>query len=151
MAPARVESPMAEFTIGALAQSAGVPTSTVRYYERRGILQPKARSESSYRLYGAEELDRLKFIRMAQSLGFTLDDAVVLLDLKHERPALPEQVDALISSRLAQVEGQLAHLREVKCLMETALGRRNPSCRCAKCDTMADFQQEIRRTSSKNA
>ncbi len=67
------------FTIGELAKSAKVPTSTVRYYEREGILKPSGRSASNYRLYSQEDLYRLRFIRSAQATGFTLADVTVLL------------------------------------------------------------------------
>ena len=66
-------------TIGELAEAAGVPTSTVRYYERAKLLKPSARSPSNYRLYSARELERLRFIRAAQATGFTLDEAAPML------------------------------------------------------------------------
>jgi DNA-binding transcriptional MerR regulator len=57
----------ASYTVGRLAIAAGVPTTTVRYYERRGLLQPALRLGSgSYRTYGEPELERLRFIRSAQ-------------------------------------------------------------------------------------
>ena len=84
------------FTIGELAKSAGVPTSTVRYYEREGILKPSGRSASNYRLYSEEDLYRLRFIRAAQATGFTLADVTVLL-----RPAACGDVQERIENRLA--------------------------------------------------
>ena len=57
------------FTIGELARAAGVPTSTVRYYEREGIVRPAGRSGSNYRLYSQQEIERLRFIRAAQGTG----------------------------------------------------------------------------------
>ena len=65
------------FTIGELAKAARVPTSTVRYYEREGILRPAGRSSSNYRLYAKEDIERLRFIRGAQATGFTLRDVTV--------------------------------------------------------------------------
>jgi DNA-binding transcriptional MerR regulator len=58
--------------IGALARRAGVRIDTVRYYEKSGLLTPRLRLPSGYRRYGATELSRLRFIRRAQALGFTL-------------------------------------------------------------------------------
>ena len=63
-----------KLTIGVLATAAGVPTSTVHYYQREGLLRPSARSISNSRLYSAEDLQRLRFIRAAQAAGFTLHD-----------------------------------------------------------------------------
>jgi len=61
-----------QLTIGQLAKSAGVPIQTVRYYERLCLLGPAAKSSSGYRLYGPDEERRLRFIKNAQALGFTL-------------------------------------------------------------------------------
>ena len=61
-----------QLTIGQLAKSSGVHIQTVRYYERLHLLGPAARASSGYRLYGPEEERRLRFIKNAQALGFTL-------------------------------------------------------------------------------
>ena len=68
-------------TIGALAQSAGVGVETVRYYQRRGLLPQPARSYGTIRRYGPDDAARLRFIRRAQELGFTLDEIGELLEL----------------------------------------------------------------------
>ena len=72
------EQPM---TIGQLADSVGVATSTLRYYEREGLLRPCGRSRADYRLYDAAAIDKLRFIRSAQSVGFSLNDIKALLSL----------------------------------------------------------------------
>ncbi len=82
-------------TIGELAEAAGVPTSTVRYYERTGILKPGGRSPGNYRVYSESELERLRFIRAAQATGFTLGDIKALL-----RPAGCTKVQGVIQERL---------------------------------------------------
>src|SRR5688500_14676734 len=99
----------ANVSIGTLARGAGVPVSTVRYYERIGILRPRSRTESGYRQYGESEVERLRFVKMAQSLGFTLEDAALLLDLREDTPVPREHVEALIRSRLEKVREQMAH------------------------------------------
>ena len=68
-------------TIGELARAANVPTSTIRFYERRGLLDPDARTQSNYRTYSARAAERLKFIRSAQATGFSLEDVADLLKL----------------------------------------------------------------------
>ncbi|MDQ3794770.1 MAG: MerR family transcriptional regulator, partial [Actinomycetota bacterium] len=59
--------------IGELARLTGLPVKRIHYYERRGLLKPSARSETGYRLYGAEEVARLEFIKRAKLLGLTLE------------------------------------------------------------------------------
>jgi DNA-binding transcriptional MerR regulator len=132
------------YTIGTLAKAAGVATSTVRYYERIGVLQPSARTESGYRLYGAPELERLRFVRLAQSLGFTLDDAALLLQMRQKAPVPKAQVDALVRTRLAKVDEQLAQLAEIKCVLQAALECCvAEGCECPKCRDLEVLQKEI--------
>ena len=72
--------PTAEsYTIGELARAAGVPTSTVRYYEKRGLLPPDARTGGNYPAYGESSLQRLSFNRTAQAAGLSLHDVAALL------------------------------------------------------------------------
>ena len=68
------------FTIGELAEAAGVGLDTVRYYERRGLLPEPPRTASGYRQYGAADLDRLRHIARAKQLGFTLAEIRLLAD-----------------------------------------------------------------------
>lgn len=116
-------------TIGALARAAGVPTSTVRYYERAGILRSRGRSSGNYRLYSKEDLQRLRFIRAAQETGFTLEDITHLL-----RPASCERVQNLIEARLETVEARMNSLRHVRRVLRTSLEQcheHEASGRCA--------------------
>jgi DNA-binding transcriptional MerR regulator len=71
--------------IGQLAKRGGVGIDTVRYYERNGLLAPRTRLASGYRRYGDSELARLRFIRRAQGLGFTLKEIKQLLVLSAQR------------------------------------------------------------------
>lgn len=116
------------YTIGELANAVEVPTSTVRYYERRGLLAPDTRSRGNYRLYGEASLDRLRFIRAAQGAGFTLSDAAALLELREESGSPNQRVQTLIDERLRQVAEQIKHLQHV----EQALNRWRRRCREAE-------------------
>ena len=107
---------MAEHTIGELAKAAGVPTSTIRYYERKRLLRPSARSAANYRLYSQEDLERLRFIRAAQATGFTLEDVTKLL-----RPAPCGKVQKLIEERLEHVTKRMKELRHVQRVLRASL------------------------------
>ncbi len=98
--------------IGGLAKRAGVRIDTVRYYERNGLLAPKARLASGYRQYGATELSRLRFIRKAQALGFTLKEIRDLLSLSRRRDVA--QVRRTAQEKLADIEQRLAALERVR-------------------------------------
>jgi MerR family mercuric resistance operon transcriptional regulator len=109
------------YTIGQLAQAAGVPTSTVRYYERIGLLQAAGRTAGNYRRYGAEALERLRFIRAAQATGFTLEDITVLLQLRDAPASACQDVQARIAERLVDLERRLAALRQVQRVLQATL------------------------------
>ena len=122
-------------TIGELANAAGVPTSTVRYYERTGLLRPRRRSASNYRLYSEEDVHRLRFIRAAQATGFTLGDVTKLL-----RPAPCRKVQQLTEDRLAQVAARMADLRHVQKVLRASLElcrEHEESGRCEVVDTLS--------------
>jgi MerR family mercuric resistance operon transcriptional regulator len=105
-----------KLSIGELAKAAEVPTSTVRYYERAGILSPSGRSSGNYRVYSESELERLRFIRAAQATGFTLEDVKALL-----RPAACGKVQGLIEERLADVAERMKELRHVQKVLRASL------------------------------
>jgi len=102
------------YTIGKLAKEAGVPVSTVRYYERADLLQPDGRSEGNYRLYGPDSLGRLQFIRAAKAVGFTLEDIMELLHVQDGVTAPCDEVEELIKHRLEELGRRLSDLRKVR-------------------------------------
>ncbi|WP_349497496.1 MerR family transcriptional regulator [Crossiella sp. CA-258035] len=95
---------------GELAQQAGVNPQTLRYYERRGLLAPPARSTSGYREYPAEALLRLRFIKRAQALGFTLDETEEMLHLADGGPTSCDAARTLAAARLADIEDRVTDL-----------------------------------------
>lgn len=108
-------------TIGKLAKEVGVPISTVRYYEARGLLQPDQRTRSSYRLFGAKALQRLCFIRAAQEAGFTLEDISHLLGLRQGEADPCGEVQGIIEARVAVLDSELTRLRRVRKVLRESL------------------------------
>jgi MerR family mercuric resistance operon transcriptional regulator len=109
-------------TIGQMARAANVPTSTVRYryYERIRLLKPEHRSNGNYRLYDDASLRRLRFIRAAQGIGFTLDDVRALVGAQGATPSCAE-VQTLLGNRLGEIEAKLKDLRLVKRTLKRSL------------------------------
>lgn len=103
---------MESLSIGTLARRAGVSIDTVRYYERGGLLAPKTRLASGYRRYGELEVARLRFIRRAQALGFTLKEIKQLLALSNMRDVA--RVKRAAQEKLADVEERIASLERVR-------------------------------------
>ncbi|RMG33145.1 MAG: heavy metal-responsive transcriptional regulator [Planctomycetota bacterium] len=113
--------PSDQFTISQLAANAGIPTTTVRYYERIGLLEPEGRSAGNYRLYGRASLEKLRFIKAAQAIGFTLDDIRALLADASGAPPKCGDVQSLIEARLEDIEARLKDLRHVRKVLKAAL------------------------------
>ena len=103
---------MTDLGIGQLAKRAGVAIDTVRYYERSHLLTPATRLESGYRRYGQAELKRLRFIRRAKALGFTLEDIRGLLSLSEERSV--RRIKQAAEAKLADVEHRIGELERIR-------------------------------------
>ena len=100
-------------TIGRLAGQAAVGIDTVRFYERRGLLPEPSRTAAGYRLYADDIVARLRFIRRAKSLGFSLDEIGNLLDL-HDRGGQKSAVKQLTQRKLAQINAKIADLSKIR-------------------------------------
>lgn len=99
-------------TIGRLAGSAGVNVETIRYYQRRGLLAEPARPVNGQRRYPALLVKRVRFIKRAQVLGFTLDEIVGLLDLDAARACVDTR--ELAARKLQLIESKLADLTAMR-------------------------------------
>lgn len=100
--------------IGEIARSAGVSAATVRYYERRGLLEAPARGPNDYRRYSADAVTKLRFVKHAQRLGFTLGEIRELLALRVEHGSPCEAVMAQAATKVAELEGRIAELTKMK-------------------------------------
>lgn len=139
---------IAHYTIGALARAAEVPTTTVRYYERAGLLPPEGRSGGNYRSYTDRSLERLRFIRAAQANGFSLDDVKYLLQFQDGVVNPCTEVQSLIEARLRDLEGRLKQLRRVRGVLRTSLEachRGEAFGRCEVLEGLADGRPVTRR------
>ena len=111
--------------ISEAAQAAGVNVETLRYYERRGLLQQPHRPAAGYRDYSGEVVRLVRFIKQAQDLGFTLDEIEELARLRGTTARGRERVRAVAERTLAELEHKIAQLRN----METVLRRLIAACR----------------------
>ncbi|MBT3499378.1 MAG: MerR family DNA-binding protein [Gemmatimonadales bacterium] len=100
-------------TIGQLAASAGVGRETIRYYQRQGLLEGPPRSAAGYRQYPVPVVDRLRFIRRAQELGFTLAEIAELLTLRVDETSACSTVEVKAREKLMTVEQKIADLRGI--------------------------------------
>jgi DNA-binding transcriptional MerR regulator len=128
--------------IGALAKRARVRIDTVRYYERSGLLAPSSRLASGYRRYGEVELARLRFIRRAQTLGFTLREIRELLALSNGRDVA--SVKRATQQKLTEVEARIADLERVRGALATLIVACPGHGRAGNCPILQALGGEIR-------
>lgn len=131
---------MRSIGIGKLAARAGVSIDTVRYYERSGLLAPETRLASGYRRYGEMQVSRLRFIRRAQELGFSLKDIRELLGLSKQRDV--GRVKRAAEKKLAEVEARLAALTRVRDGLATLVATCPGHGRAADCPILKALGEE---------
>ena len=123
---------MEELTISEVARRSGVRATTIRYYESINVL-PQPRRANGRRRYDAAILDRLAFIHVAQRLGFTLSEIVLLFEQRDTATPLSERWQALAREKLADVERLIRHARTVRQTLISGL-----RCGCENLDECID-------------
>lgn len=109
--------------IGALSKRTDTNIETVRYYEHVGLLPAPARSAGGYRLYGTHHLKRLRFIRRARALGFSLAEVRKLLTLADQRRRPCSEVRVVAAAHLEDVKGKIADLRRMERVLKETVAR----------------------------
>jgi Hg(II)-responsive transcriptional regulator len=131
---------MSRLTIGELASRAGVNRETVRYYERRRLLARPARTVAGYRVFPDDAVDRLRFIKHAQALGFTLDEIRELLGLRLGERSSCDEVRARATRKLSDVEAKIAALKRIRRALGgliAACKNRRPTAPCPILESLA--------------
>lgn len=105
---------MSELTIGQLARRAEIGVETVRFYERRGLIEDPPRRSSGYRQYPPETIDRLRFIRRAKELGFSLDEIKELLLLRSHPAESREVARARARAKIEDIDRRIADLSRMR-------------------------------------
>lgn len=105
-------------TIGQLAKAGAVSVETIRFYERRGLIEQPRRPTSGIRRYPQQALERLQFIRQAQSLGFTLQEVREMLVLKADDPATCREVQRLAEDKIGLLRAKMQTLRSLEAILK---------------------------------
>jgi len=118
--------------IGEVAVKSGVPAKTIRYYEDVGLIPPARRTESGYRNYDDRDLETLRFVQRARSLGFSVKDVGALLALWHDSARASAEVKALAADHVSEIDRKLAELKSMRRtlvdLMDRCHGDDRPDC-----------------------
>ena len=112
------------FMSGELARKAGVNVETLRFYERKGLLETPHRRPSGYREYPEGSVARIRFIKRAQGLGFTLGEIRELLTLRVRPGTTPAELRARAGQKLAEIRQKVADLQAIG----RALGKLTAAC-----------------------
>ena len=135
---------MQGMTIGQLAREAGVNVQTVRYYERRRLLPAPARRASGYRAYDHAALARLRFIRRAQELGFTLAEITELLALRLDPRTTAADVKARAGRKIEDVDRRIRDLERIRAalthLAGSCRGGRGPAGECPLVEALGPLE-----------
>ena len=119
-------------TIGVLAHKSETDAQTIRYYERLGLMSEPERTESNYRLYNEDAVFRLRFIRRAKEIGFSLNDIKVLLSMADGKVRGCDEVREFAANRLDKIQSQIRNLKS----MERTLS--NLVSQCVNLKTLKD-------------
>lgn len=105
-------------TIGEVARRADVNVETIRYYERRGLLEEPPRTDAGYRQYPASTVRRIRFVKRAQELGFSLREIDELLRLRVEAGAPCRAVLERTREKIADIDGRIADLERMRAALQ---------------------------------
>jgi MerR family copper efflux transcriptional regulator len=100
--------------IGEAARRSGLSAKTIRYYEETGLIAPAARAENGYRDYSDRDVHKLRFVRHARGLGFSVEECSQLLSLYQDKERHSSDVKAIAEQHLADVEDKIRELQELR-------------------------------------
>ena len=112
--------------IGEVATQAGVNPQTIRFYERRGLLEKPARTTSGYRAYSASVVQVVRFIRQSQEFGYTLAEIKQLLVLRDKKDGNAAQVRALATAKIDSINKRIESLEQIRDELENIVA----NCQC---------------------
>jgi MerR family copper efflux transcriptional regulator len=127
--------------IGTVAKKSGVPAKTIRYYESVGLIDAARRTAGGYRTYDERDVETLRFIQRARSLGFPVADVADLLALWRDRERQSAQVKALAERHLAEMDRKIAELRGMRQTLEHLVERCHGDDR-PECPILADLAKK---------
>lgn len=130
----------ADFTIGDVADAAGVGVETVRYYERRGLVPQPSRGLGSIRRYGGGHVSRIRFIKRAQALGFSLEEIATLLELEDGTDR--RSIRRIASARLEDTRHRIADLRRIERVLAHLVHECETHAKSPRCPIIAAITED---------
>lgn len=140
---------MSLLTIGQVAQKTGLGVETIRFYERKGLIDEPARKQSGYRQYAADVVDRLVFIQQAKTLGFSLAEINELLFLKLKPDSSSREVKKIAEAKLADIEDKIKKLKRMENVLKKLVGECSGHGPASECPILEAFGSAKVRTVKK--
>ena len=144
--PADWEYVAMDLTIGRVAELAGVGVETVRFYQRKGLVEEPPRRGSHHRRYSTNTVARIRFIRGAQNLGFSLSEIDGLLELRLNSEADQSSVKARAEAKVEEIDQKLADLQRMRDRLLKLIGACEGMGPLEDCPILGAFDQGIERT-----
>lgn len=137
--------------IGQVAQETGLTIDTIRFYEKQGLLKRSPRTEGGFRLFGASDIETLKFVRKAQELGFSLNEIRELLILRADHVPACSHIKELLAQKLTAVKEKIAELQNMERSLQHALQKCKRELKTAapgheeRCPVLEEINQAARK------
>ncbi len=136
---------MEELSTSQLARVGGVNLETIRYYERRGLLAKPARTPSGYRIFPSDAARRLRFIKRAQELGFSLNEIRELLALRMRPGAKQGDIKSRAEAKIADIEQKIQALQAIKRSLRQMTERCDACGPLPECPILESLESEVAR------
>lgn len=133
---------MERLTRGKLAKKSGVNTATVRYYEKRELLPEPPRSNAGYRMFSTESINRMRFIKQAQEIGFSLKEIKELLDLRVTPRATTVDVRKRAMEKIVDIGEKIQRLRAMKKSLEILVNSCCEDVSASECPILDNLNSE---------
>jgi len=134
-----MDKPQENLTIGAFARAGGVSVETIRFYQRKRLLPEPNKPQGSIRRYGSKDVTRVRFVKSAQRLGFSLDEIAELLEL--DDGAQCDEARAQAEQKLADVRARLADLQNIENVLVELVAQCCAASGQVRCPLIASLQQ----------
>jgi MerR family mercuric resistance operon transcriptional regulator len=129
-------------TIGQLAQKSGTDAQTIRYYERQRLMPEPNRTNSNYRLYAKDAIERLTFIKRAKEIGFSLNDIKVLLGMADGKVRRCSDIQKFAETRLSKIRAQISDLQAMEKTLSDLVRQCGFSDRITECPIIETLSEK---------
>lgn len=141
---------MKGLTTSEVAKECNVNVETIRYYERRNLIPEAPRTESGYRIFSTGIVDRIKFIKRAQELDFSLSEIQKLISItENDSNFTSQEIQQFAEKKLAKIETKISGLKSVQSILHDLLERcsgKGPICECPIIQNLSEEGERLKRT-----